>query len=109
MDRLPETVPDAKAKTTIYTLSDIKAEALVARMADTLVEPKVELLEHTLRHVGANTKVDTLHDNLVEADVWTLGNRLSDVQLEALGMVLRRSGWGLGRKKKDWSMRRGTQ
>ena len=57
-------------------------------MADTIVEPKAELLEHTLRHVGANTKVDTLHDNLVEAEVWTLGNRLSDLQFEALGMVL---------------------
>ena len=83
MDMLAETVPDAKAKTPLYTLSDIEAEALMARMADTLVEPEAELLEHTSRYVEA----DTLHDNLVEAVVQTLGNRLSDVQFEVLGML----------------------
>ena len=83
MDMLAEAVPDAKAKTPLYTLSDIEVEALMARMADTLVEPEDEFLEHTSRYVEA----DTLHDNLVEAVVQTLGNRLSDVQFEVLGMV----------------------
>ena len=109
MDRLPEIVPDAKAKTAIYTQSDIKAEALIARMADTLVEPEAELLENTSRHVEADTEVDTLHDNSVEAEVWTLGNRLSDMQFEEPGMVHLRSGGGLGRKENDWSMQRRTQ
>ena len=76
---LAEAVPDAKAKTPLYTLSDIEVEALMARMADTLVEPEDEFLEHTSRYVEA----DTLHDNLVEAKVQTLG----DVQFEVLGMV----------------------
>ena len=74
-----EAVPDAKAKTPLYTLSDMEVEALMARMADTLVEPEDEFLEHTSRYVEA----DTLHDNLVEAKVQTLG----DVQFEVLGMV----------------------
>ena len=63
MDMLADTVPDAKAKTPLYTLSDIEAKALMARMADTLVDPEGELLKHTSRYVEANTEVDTLHDN----------------------------------------------
>ena len=109
MDRLPEILPVAKGKTAIYTQSDIKAEALIARMADTLVDPEAELLGNTSRHVEADTEVDTLHDNLVKAEVWTLGNRLSDVQFEAPGMVHLRSGGGLGRKENDWSMERRTE
>ena len=47
MDTLPETVPDAKAKTPLDTQSNIKCEALMHRLADTLAEAEAELLADT--------------------------------------------------------------
>ena len=55
-----------------YEVSDMKAEELMKRLADTLDKSS---------YLKASTQVDRLHDNLVEAEVQTLGNRVSDVSL----------------------------
>ena len=59
---MAKTLQDAKAKTPLDTLSDIKADTN-GRLVDTLAEAKAELPEDTSRYVEAETLVNTLHYN----------------------------------------------
>lgn len=58
-----KTQQDAKAKTLLNTLSDIKPETLMARLPDTLAEAESELPADISRYLEADTLVDTLQYN----------------------------------------------
>lgn len=45
------------------------------------------MLGETSTYVEANAQVEALHDNLVDAEVRTLGDRLTYVKFEALGIL----------------------
>ena len=59
MDTLPETVPDAKAKTPLDTQGNIKREALMDRLADTLKRPRLNYLQ-THRGMWRSTHMSKL-------------------------------------------------
>lgn len=80
VDTLAETVEDAMAKTPLYSLSDLKAEALMDRGGCRIIWTHIQVVE-------ADTRLETLHDNLVETEVQTLGDQQRDVKFEALGML----------------------
>ena len=83
---------------TRYEVSDMKAETLMKRLADTL---------HSSTYLKASTQVDRLQNNLVEAEVQTLDNRVSDVSLgQRAFCIYASSGRGLRRMANDWSLRR---
>ena len=85
---------------TRYEVSDMKAEELMQRLADTLDKSS---------YLKASTQVDRLHDNLVEAEVQTLGNRVSDVSLGQWAFfIYANGGAGLRRMTNDGSLRRPT-
>ena len=60
VNTMAKTLQDGNAKTFHHTLSDIKPETLVARLADTLAEAEAELPADISRYLDADTLVDTL-------------------------------------------------
>ena len=88
LDTLAEPVPDAKVKTPLNTLCDMKVEEMIYTLAATLATAKADTLEGTSTNVKADILVNKLKFNVGHAIPQTRGDRLSNVETEALDDML---------------------
>lgn len=66
----------------------MKVEAILDTLAATLAKAKAETLGGTSKNVKAHTVVNNLKFNVAQAVPQTRGDRLSDVEVEALDDML---------------------
>ena len=66
------------AKALVDTLNDVKAEALLHTLPDTLVKVKAEKFGDTLGDAKAETLVETLADTLIEVKAEALDHRVTN-------------------------------
>ena len=88
LDTLAEPVPDAKFKTPLNTLCDMKVEAMIHTLATTLATAKADTLAGTSTNVKADILVNKLKFKKAQAIPQTRGDRLSNVEFEALDDIL---------------------